>query len=90
MKTIVKNTTKVSIYKFEDSENIIMKDDCIDCTESQNMIICDLNNSNATIYTGVELPSDWTEFKYTFDGTDWGLNPNFSEMQQYLQEEVSQ
>lgn len=77
MKTIVENSNKLSKYKFEDNKNIIIKSDCIDCGE---IVICDLNSSNSTVYENVTLPDDWVECKYTFDGINWKLNPLFKEV----------
>ena len=42
-------------------------------------IICDMNSSNAAVYTGVTPPEDWRGGKYLFDGTDWTTNPDYIE-----------
>lgn len=68
MKTLVFNDSNVSAYLFED-------DDTVTVTETETtapqIVVFDLNSTNATLYTNVTPPDDWTGGRYTFDGTTW-------------------
>lgn len=80
MKTIVTNSDNASRYIEEDSQTITLSADNIVIGDPAENIICDLNNTNATLYTDVaNVPEDWVNFKYLFDGTTWTLNPNWLE-----------
>ena len=78
MKTIVETATGLSKYLLEDSETIVSNSDNIVVGDPAKFIIGDLNSSNVTITENVtNAPDDWSGNKYTFDGTDWTLNPNW-------------
>lgn len=78
MKTIVTNSDNASRYVEEDSQTITLSADNIVIGSPAENIICDLNNTNSTLYTDVtNVPEDWVNFKYLFDGTTWTLNPNW-------------
>lgn len=81
MKTIVRNDNKVSLYAFPDETPINVLDDRIDVGTPIFLIIADCNSDNVTVYDGVEPPSDWMACKYTFNGTDWDLNPDWTDVQ---------
>jgi len=80
MKTIVTNSDNASRYVEEDSQTITLSADNIVIGDPAENIICDLNNTNSTLYTDVtNVPEDWVGKKYLFDGTTWTLNPNWVE-----------
>lgn len=79
MKTIVETTTSLSKYLLDDAEVVVLNEDNIVVGDPAKFIIADLNASTVTVYEGVTAPEDWTGNKYTFDGTDWTLNPNWVE-----------
>ena len=77
MKTIVENATNLSKYLLDDAEIVVLNEDNIVVGDPPKFIIADLNASTATVYEGVTAPADWIGNKYTFDGTDWTLNPTW-------------
>jgi hypothetical protein len=77
VKTIVENTTHLSKYLLADTEIIVLNEDNIVVGDPAKFIIGDLNASTATVYEGVTDPADWAGNKYTFDGTDWALDPTW-------------
>lgn len=79
MKTIVENTTLLSKYLLNDAEVILLNADSIVVGNPPKFIIDDLNASTATVYEGVTAPEKWVGNKYSFDGTDWTLNPDWVE-----------
>ncbi len=79
MKAIVEKSTSISKYLLDDTEVVVLNEDNIVVGDPAEFIIDDLNASTATVYEGVTAPTDWTGNKYTFDGTDWTLNPDWVE-----------
>ena len=77
MKTIVENTTSLSKYLLNDTEVVVLNEDNIVVGNPPKFIIGDLNASTVTVYEGVNALEDWTGNKYTFDGTDWTLDPDW-------------
>ena len=77
MKTIVENTTDLSKYLLDDAEVVVLNEDNIVVGDPVKFIIGDLNASTVTVYEGVTAPANWTGNKYTFDGTEWTLNPEW-------------
>jgi hypothetical protein len=77
VKTIVEISTNLSKYLLDDAEVVVLNDDNIVVGDPAKFIIGDLNASTATIYESVTAPADWVGNKYTFDGTDWTLNPDW-------------
>jgi hypothetical protein len=75
VKTIVENATSLSKYLLDDTEAVVLNEDNIVVGDPAKFIIGDLNASTATVYEGVTAPADWVGNKYTFDGTNWALNP---------------
>jgi hypothetical protein len=79
MQTIVENSTNLSKYLLDDSEVVALNEDNIVVGDPAKFIVADLNAGTATVYESVTAPEDWTGNKYTFDGTDWTLNPDWVE-----------
>jgi hypothetical protein len=79
VKTIVENATSLSKYLLDDAEVVVLNDDNIVVGDPAKFIVADLNSSTATVYENVTAPADWVGNKYTFDGTDWALNPDWVE-----------
>lgn len=75
--TITRNDNNISLYIFPDDEVITVEADRIVIGDPEELIIADGNSSNTTVYAGVTAPDDWSGWKYTFDGTDWTLNPDW-------------
>lgn len=81
MKTIVETATGLSKYLVADKVAVIIKADHVVVGEPPQFIVADLNAGNAAVYAGVTAPADWIGNKYTFDGTDWALNPDWIDPQ---------
>lgn len=77
MKTIVETATGLSKYLLEDTVSVTLKDDSIVVGDPAMFIVADLNADNAVVYEGVTAPDDWVGNKYTFDGSEWTLNPDW-------------
>lgn len=77
MQTIVETATGLSKYLLDDAEVVVLNEDNIVVGDPAKFIIADLNASTVTVYEGVTAPEDWFGNKYTFDGTDWTLDPNW-------------
>lgn len=77
MKTIVENATDLSKYLLDDAEVVVLNEDNIVVGAPAKFIVADLSASTATVYENVTAPADWTGNKYTFDGTNWTLNPDW-------------
>jgi len=73
MKTII-DSHNCSKYLFADEKTVTVKADCIEVGSPAELIIGDLNSSNATLVKGVTEPDDWYGCKYNCaaDGT-WSL-----------------
>ena len=76
MKTIVRNSNNYSSYVFENDAEVTINSNNI---VTPTFIIADLNSSNATMHENVTQPDDWIGNKYTFDGTTWAANPDWTE-----------
>lgn len=81
MKTIVETATGLSKYLVADKVAVIIKADHVVVGEPAQLIVADMNAGNAVVYESVTAPAEWTGNKYTFDGTDWALNPDWFEPQ---------
>ena len=79
MKTIIENTTNLSKYLFDDTEVIRVSEVNIVIGDPVQFSIADLNANTTTVYENLTAPVDWIGNKYTFDGTDWTLNPDWVE-----------
>ena len=80
MKTIVEKSTSISKYLFDAAEIVVLNDDNIVVGNPVEFIIGDLNASSVTVYEDVTAPAEWMGNKYTFDGIDWTLNPDWVEL----------
>jgi hypothetical protein len=76
MKTLVKDG--VSSYLLEDSVEVSLTADNMTVGNPAQFIVLDCNTSNITTHLGVNAPDDWTGGKYTFDGTSWAVNADWS------------
>lgn len=79
MKTIVENVTSLSKYLLDDAEVVVLNEDNIVVGDPAEFIIGDLNANTVTVYENVTAPADWTGNKYTYNGTNWTLNPDWVE-----------
>lgn len=77
MKTIVETTTGLSKYLLEDTIAVTLNDDAIVVGDPAMFIVADLNAGNAVVYEDITAPDEWTGNKYTFDGSEWTLNPDW-------------
>ncbi len=77
MKTIIENATSLSKYLFDDTEVIRVSEVNIAVGEPVEFSIADLNANTTTVYENLTAPVDWAANKYTFDGIDWTLNPDW-------------
>ena len=77
MKTITSKTTKVSIYIFNDSVELIISNGHIVVGNPVQFVITDCGNINSDLHENVTPPQDWVGHKYLFDGSDWLANPNW-------------
>lgn len=89
MKTIVENATNLSKYLLDDAEIVVLNEDNIVVGDPAKFIIADLSASTVTVYENVTAPADWIGNKYTFDGTDWALNPAWVEPFEPLEETLA-
>jgi hypothetical protein len=90
MKTIVENTTNLSKYLLNDDVTVTLNEDTIVVGDPAMFIVADLNASTVTVYEGVTAPADWIGNKYTFDGTNWTLNPDWVQPAPVEHEELSE
>jgi hypothetical protein len=79
MKTIVEIETKLSKYLLDDAEAITVNADTIVVGEPTRFTVTDLDSGTAAVYENVTAPANWVGNKYTFNGTDWALDPNWVE-----------
>jgi hypothetical protein len=79
MKTITYNNTNISVYIFEDDDDVTLTEKCIVCPqiirncESSFLYVREMNSNNSTIHLDVTPPEDWEADKYYFDGSNWTL-----------------
>jgi len=75
MKTIIRNSTSHSLYIFPEDAIVSVGDNSI---VTPNLIIGDLNSSNATLVENVTPPDDWTGGKYMYTGGEWVLEDSWA------------
>lgn len=78
MKTIVETATKLSKYILDDDITLVLNIDRIIVGEPPLFIIADLNVETVLVYENITTPTDWKGNKYTFNGIDWTINPNWN------------
>ena len=78
MKTIVELSTNISKYILEDDVALDITDTHITVGSPVEFIIGDMGSSNSVVYENVTPPEDWFGCKFTFDGSTWDLNADFS------------
>tara|TARA_R110000824_G_scaffold66613_1_gene172770 strand:- start:389 stop:619 length:231 start_codon:yes stop_codon:yes gene_type:complete len=76
MQTLVKDSK--SIYLFEDDVSVVLSDTDITVGDPAILIIGDCSSTDTVLHKGVTAPDDWYGHKYTFDGTTWASNPDWS------------
>ena len=76
MKTLIRTETKVSLYLFADSETVDVQADRVVVGDPETLIIGDCDSSNATLIENVTEPTEWTGWKYLYDG-EWQTNPDY-------------
>lgn len=79
MITIVRNFNGMSLYLFADGTHIHAAEDRIIVGSPPALIIGDLNERNASIYTVKDAPDDWAGEKYFYREGGWLLNPDYVE-----------
>ena len=77
MKTLINTESKVSLYLFADSETVDIQSNKTVVGDPETMIIADCNSSNSTLVEGVTEPTEWSGWKYLYDG-EWQSNPDYS------------
>lgn len=77
MKTIVRNASGLSLYLFNDEVRLTVGPLHIVVGDPVHFIIGDCNESNVTIYAGIDAPSDWAGGKYLYADAKWSLNPDY-------------
>ena len=79
MKTIIENETNCSKYLFADDKQINITDIHIEVGDPANLelIIGDMNSSNATLIEGVTEPDDYFGCKYNYVNGVWELCPDW-------------
>jgi len=77
MKTLTKDN--LSLYLFEDDKPLLIEADKITVGDPAEFIIGDCRSEDTVLHEGVTGPEDWTGGKYFYDGTDFTLNPNWTD-----------
>lgn len=80
MKTIVETSTGLSKYLLADDVTIIMNADHIVVGDPPQFIVGDMGTNNAVVHENVLAPADWIGNKYTYDGNEWTLNPDWVDL----------
>lgn len=83
MKTLIHNETKQSKYIWADAIAVALTDVNV---VTPDLIVGDLNSTNATLVENVTPPEDWAGCKYLYDAGAWTLNPNWVDPTQPVQE----
>jgi len=74
MKTLIENSTKESKYIWADGVTVTVTNVNV---VTPDLIVGDLNSTNATLVEDVTPPEDWFGCKYLYDAGAWTLNPNW-------------
>jgi hypothetical protein len=79
MKTITRNGTDVSLYLFDDATEVTIDATMTTVGNPVQFYVDDCNTSNATLFTGVTTPEEWTGWKYLYTTAGgWVLNPDWT------------
>ena len=80
-KTICFKSGNVSAYVYDNDVPLAVESNriVVGATDSPTLIVGDMNTENATVYENVTAPADYFGAKYTFDGTTWELNSEWSD-----------
>jgi len=81
MQTIVQKDTNISLYYLEDSKTVDIGSSQITISDggTPELVIADLNSSNATLHTNVDDKPDYWGWKYKYDGSSWSNNEDYTE-----------
>jgi len=77
MKTIVNLENNVSLYLFEEEEQVLLNESITIVGEPPRFIIHDCNSNNSVIYRGLATPEDWVGWKYLVIEDQWVDNPEY-------------
>ena len=78
MKTIVRAGTNISLYLFDQNEEVTVYSDHISVGNPVRFNIGDCSSSNAILYENVSNPGDWSGWKYFYTPENgWALNPDW-------------
>ena len=77
MKIIVDRTSSVVKYHLPDWAFINLTEQVAEISDSEDrepsLFFPDINSSNAVTYDNVDLPGDYRDNKYTYNGTVWTM-----------------
>lgn len=74
MKTLIRNEDDISIYLFEDDEQLLMGDEQIVVGDPVDLVIGDRHAGNTTLQENVTPPADWAPWKYKLQDGNWISN----------------
>lgn len=83
--TLVFNDSSISAFIFDDDDEVVLTAANV-VNRTQKLIISDMNEMNATVYTDTTPPEDWVSGKYLFEVTHtndtdyesaWSANPDW-------------
>lgn len=83
MKVLVRNEDNISIYLIDDGATVTFTADqvhIIGDPEMGDVVVGDRSPDDTTLYENVtDAPDDWFGWKYIYDGSEWTLNPDFTD-----------
>lgn len=78
MKSIIENSTNLSLYVFDDDEVVNIQDDKTSIGDPATLYIADCNSSNVTLIENVTPPDDWCGRKYFYTPDNgWVMDSNW-------------
>jgi len=81
-KLLVSNDNNLCTHLYPPTYQIEVTDQSVTVTigEFNSYLVPDANSTNVTYYEGVnDVPDDWAESKYFYDGSAWSLNNDWTE-----------
>ena len=81
-KILVSNENNLCTHLYPPHHDIEVTDQSVTVRDGDLIcyVITEANSTNVTYYEGVnEVPDDWAESKYFYDGSAWSLNNDWSE-----------